>query len=248
MLPIVAFLVLSSLALAGTTDDSIPDAAYLKYGEGFAPYTKTVRVVESTGAEAKSSAVCVSGRYALTAAHVVEDAKTGSVGSNAIDRVFVHQDFESRRVGWFDIAVIRVKGDFGLDYYPRLSGGNEKPGDIVTIAGYGLSGRLSKGHTISDERLRAGTNRIDRFEKTLLICPATRGGSPMPFCIAPGDSGGPLFVGSGPDARLCGIASFTMKVNGPLASREGEEMAATRVAYFKEWVEQIISEKSIDAP
>ena len=36
----IAIVGLSSAALAGTTDDHIPDSAYVEYASGFAPYTK----------------------------------------------------------------------------------------------------------------------------------------------------------------------------------------------------------------
>lgn len=228
--------------VAGTRDDAIPDTAYLKYAEGFAPFTKELRVVEKGGNLAISSAVCIGDRWALTAAHVVENAETATVGGNEVEHIFVHADFEKGKFGWFDIAVLKCRDDFGLAYYPPLSDGSESVGDVVSIAGYGVTGRLSAGHDTLDGRLRAGTNRIERFEKTLLICPAKRGGSPLPYCIAPGDSGGPVFVGAGREARLCGIASFTMKDKGPLKSREGEEMGATRVSYFREWIERCRNE------
>jgi secreted trypsin-like serine protease len=50
--------------------------------------------------------------------------------------------------------------------------------------------------------------------------------------IAPGDSGGPLFIGR----ELAGINSFTMADRGPLNSREGEETGHTRVSLYLEWI------------
>lgn len=248
MRQILLAIVLSSSTMAGTIDDSIPDTSYLAYANGFSPYTKQIRVTERDGKAAISTAVCISKRWALTAAHVVQDADSGTVGEHEADRFVTHDEFRAGKFGWFDIALVRIRDDFGLDYYPPLSEGHERPGDVVSIAGYGLTGKLSTGHERCDGKLRAGTNRIDRFEKTLLVCPASRGGSPLPYCIAPGDSGGPIFVGSGPDARLAGIASFTMRDKGPLLSREGEEMGATRVAYFRDWINEVISEKTVDEP
>lgn len=237
---IILAVVLASSAIAGTTDDSIPDENYLRYAEGFEKFTRPIRVIEKDGRLATSTAVAIADRFALTAAHVVENAGTATVGGKEVARIAIHEEFEPGKFGWYDLAVVQMKDGFGLDFYPALSDGREQPGDVISIAGYGVTGRLSTGHNRMDGKLRAGTNTIDRFEKTLLVCPAARGGSPLPMCIAPGDSGGPIFVGSGVDARLCGISSFTMKDKGPLLSKEGEEMGATRIAYFREWIEKIV--------
>lgn len=230
-------------AAAGTTDDAIPDSVYLRYAEGFAPFTKELRVVEKSGKVVVSTAVCIAPQWALTAAHAVNDTNIASVGANVVADVFVPDDFAGNEGGWFDIAVLKCHDDFGLDYYPPLSDGDEAEGDVVTMAGYGLTGRLSAGCREGEDcRLRAGTNSIGRFDKTLIVCPARRGHTPLPFCIAPGDSGGPVFVGAGREARLCGIAVFVMNTNGRKAvSREGDEMAATRVAYFKGWIEECMT-------
>lgn len=238
--PVIRSLVILAVAapaLAGTTDDSIPDARYVQYAAGFRPYTRRIDVVETSGRLAVSTSVCIAPRWSLTAAHVVADAATANIEGNPVETIFVHQEFDADRVGWNDIALLRLRDDFHLDYYPPLSTGQETEGDVVSMAGYGITGRLSTGYSKSDGLLRAGTNRIARFERSLLVCPAARGGSPLPFCIAPGDSGGPVFVGAGDGAALCGIASFTMKDTGPLRSREGEEMGATRVSLFADWIE-----------
>lgn len=238
MKPTAIIVILASAALAGTTADGIPDSAYLDYAKGFAPYTKRIEVVMVDGRLAVSTAVCIDDRWALTAAHVVEDTVTASVGGNPVRIVFSHPDFESGKFGWFDIALLYCQDDFSLAYYPPIATGDEDVGGIVSIAGYGVTGRLSSGYDRLDGRLRAGTARIDRFEKTLIVCPA-KSASPLPLCISPGDSGGPWFYGAGREARLVGISSFTMKDKGPLRSRAGEEQGATRVAYFREWIERV---------
>jgi hypothetical protein len=229
---------LASPALAGTTQDGIPDSRYLAYAEGFRAYTLLVSVVEPSGRPSYSTSVVIGDRWALTAAHVVHDAAAASVGDNRVTTVFVHPDFVPGEFGWFDIAMVRCEEDFGLAYYPPIATGEEKEGDVVTIAGYGITGRLSSGYDRLDNKLRAGTARIKRFERTILVSDAATP-TAMPLCISPGDSGGPWFSGSGPSARLIGISSFTMKDKGPLRSRVGEEQGATRVAYFREWIERV---------
>lgn len=231
-------------AIAGTTDDAIPDSAYTAYGASYAPYVRRVEVVDTTGRLAVGSGCVIGDRWVLTAAHVVEDAVTVSVAGNPAVTVWVHPAWSDDVVGLYDAAVIYCSGDFGLDYYPPLSAGGEKPGDVVSIAGYGVTGRISSGYTRSDGLLRAGTQTIERFERTLIVCSIGRGSSSMEYGIAPGDSGGPLFVGAGSEARVAGINSFTMRAGkGPLRSREGEESAHTRVSLVLGWIRDLRRQK-----
>jgi secreted trypsin-like serine protease len=235
-----AFIASFAPALAGTIDDSLPDSVYLAYGQQFAPYTRRVEVVGVDGKLAIGSGCVIGDRWVLTAAHVVDNAVTISVSGNPVVTYWQHQDWESDRVGYNDIAALYCKADFGLDYYPPLATSGDTVGATVTLAGYGVTGRMAGGYTRSDGLLRAGTNTIADLERTLIVCGINSGSSPREYGIAPGDSGGPLFVGAGSEARLAGIHSFTMRAGtGPLRSRNGEESAHTRVSLFVRWIDRV---------
>lgn len=243
MKPPAIIIVMALEAAAGTTDDAIPDSAYLKYGQEFAKYTRKVEVVEPSGKLAVGSAALIGPRLALTAAHVVDKAATASVAGNPVRTIFVHPRFEDSDVGHYDIAVLYCAADFGLDGYPRYASqhaNRESVGDVVTLAGYGATGRMSTGCDHSDGLLRAGTQTISRFERTVIVCRIERGSSPMEFGIAPGDSGGPLYVGAGAAAVLAGIHSFVMHERGPVRSREGNETAHTRVSMVSPWIDEVL--------
>lgn len=236
----IAIVGLSSAALAGTTDDAIPDSAYVDYAAGFAPYTKRIAVTGTDGRVAYATSTLIDDHWALTAGHVVHGADCAVIdGEHEAVEIIVHPEFDGERLGWNDLAVIRVEKPFGLAYYPPLATEQDaQPGETVTLAGYGLHGKMSSGYTDSDGRLRAGTNRVARHERTVIVCTAG-GKSPLEFCIAPGDSGGPMFS-AGRNGRLVGIASFTMADKGPLRSRRGEEMGHTRVGLFAEWIRRVM--------
>jgi hypothetical protein len=239
MKSIAIAIVAASSALAGTTDERIPDATYLTYGEGFRRFAQPLRVVEASGKHANSTAAVIGPHWALTAAHAVQDVATATVGTNRVETIWTHREFVNGEFGWHDIAVLRCADDFGLRYYPPLATGDEAEGDVVSIAGYGITGRLSRGYDKVDGKLRAGTARILRFERTIIVSDA-RTATPLPLCISPGDSGGPWFVGAGREARLVGISSFTMRDKGPLRSQAGEEQGATRVSHFREWIAEVM--------
>ena len=231
----------ATAALAGTTDDRIADSHYLDYAKGFAPYTALVTGVDaSDGRPFAATGVAISDRYVVTAAHVASEAITCAVKANAkalrITRIFVHHEWKPDRLGLNDIALLKTAEPIGLAWYPPLSDGGERPGDVCQIAGFGITGRISKGYTALDGKLRAGTNSIARMQGGSIVCLIAGGSSPLEYGIAPGDSGGPLFVAG----KLAGINSFTMADKGPLRSKAGEETGHTRVSLHREWIASIL--------
>ena len=231
----------ATAALAGTTDDAIPDARYLDYAAGFAPYTAFVTGLEASDRQVYfATGVAIADRWVLTAAHVASEAGTCLVVVNdqciRIETIFVHHEWQPGRMGLNDIALLRTAAPVGLAWYPPLCEGGEEAGDLCQIAGFGITGRISTGYTTADAKLRAGTNTITRLEGGVIVCLISRGSSPLEYGIAPGDSGGPLFVGG----RLAGINSFTMADRGPLKSKSGEESGHTRVSLHREWITGII--------
>jgi len=220
---------------AGTTDDSVPDSAYIAYADGFRPYTARLRGTASDGRQHIATATLIADHWAITAAHVVHEVSGIVVNEHAIDRVVIHPEWNDR-FGEHDIALLHSERSFGLDFYPPLAKTRHNVGQTVSIAGYGVTGRLSGGHGEHDGLLRAGTNTIVRYERHMMICDARRRSSPMEFCIAPGDSGGPLFA----NGELAGINSLTMRDKGPLLSREGEESGHTDVSEYAAWIQEVI--------
>lgn len=226
------------VVLAGTTDDSIDDRKYVEYAKGFATYTARL-TVPCGEKRCEATATLISGHWALTAAHVVGDANSATLTiagkSWEIGRIVKHPEFKDDSMGRNDIALLHSKDSFALDFYPALSDGHEEPGDIVSIAGYGVHGKMSAGHDKHDNALRAGTNHVERFERDMIVCSASPGRSPLEICIAPGDSGGPLFC----RGKLAGVNCITMAPKGPLKSRSGEESGHVRVWLYRDWIDEV---------
>lgn len=237
---LAAFLLGIPAAMAGTTDDAVPDARYVEYAKAFSTYTAQFRGKDADGKLNEATATLISPHWAITAAHVAHGVSgitlTTGKSSRAVDRVVVHPDWDEGTHGWHDLALLHCETPAGIDYYPPLSEGGEKIGEIVSIVGYGLHGKLTAGHSTYDGKLRAGTQTIERFERTVVVCHAQCGTSTLEFCISPGDSGGPLFAGG----KLAGVNSFTMASKGPLKSRQGEETAHTRVSLYREWIKGVV--------
>lgn len=234
---LAAFLLGVPAAVAGTTDDSVPDARYIEYARAFAPYTAKATGIDSERRRNEATATLLGPHWAITAAHVVHGltgvAITSGETRRPVSQVVTHPEWKADEGhGWHDLALLRCDEPLHLDFYPPLSTGEEKVGQVVSIVGYGLHGRMSEGHSTHDGKLRAGTQTIERFERTVIVCHAKCGTSTLEFCIAPGDSGGPLFAAG----KLAGVNSFTMASKGPLKSKAGEETAHTRVSLYRDWI------------
>lgn len=237
----VLCMVLCSRCLAGTIDPSVPDSKYLEYGSKFECVVRVEGICECEVGKKhgfQASGVAISKNWVLTAAHVVKDRLNiririgDSVFPTAL--VLVHEDFVDGRVGYADIALCYCPGDFGLDFYPDLYGAKDEISKIVSISGYGSTGKFSTGFGQSDGRKRAGSNIICRTERDVMICSLSDRRTQLEFLIAPGDSGGGLFIGK----KLAGINSFVIAKDGKPDSDYGDESAHTRVSKFVEWIRE----------
>ena len=231
--------VLALPAAAGTIEDSVPDSRYVEYGRAFSTYTARFKGTAADGRTHSATAVLIAPRWAVTAAHVAEGCdgvtlRYSGDRSQSIGKVVLHPEW-GNKIGYADIALLQADDDFGLDFYPPLSEGGEV-GRVASVAGYGVTGPLSYGHRLADGQLRAGTQVVDRIERNCLICDLTRRGSVLEYGIAPGDSGGPLFV----DGKLAGINSYTASPRSYTRSQYGEESGHTRVAMYREWIRGVI--------
>lgn len=66
-----AFLLGVPAAMAGTTDDGVPDSRYIEYAKAFAPYTAKISGLGSDGRRSEATATLLDPHWAITAAHVV---------------------------------------------------------------------------------------------------------------------------------------------------------------------------------
>jgi hypothetical protein len=229
----------AGVAIAGTRDPGVSDQRYIDYGSQFTCVGK-LECRDSDGRDAVASCVAIDPHWVVTAAHVVAGSTNVTIlvsgKSQAATEIVVRDGFRCDCVGCCDIALARVGEDIGLPFYPGLYGQADEAGKVVAIAGYGMTGTLETGHLINDGQRRAGSNIVDHIgSKGLLICSAGSGvGTELEFLIAPGDSGGGLFIGN----SLAGINSLVMASKRSPQSRYGDESGHVRISQHLEWIRE----------
>jgi len=253
LIRLVRFVVLSlagaQLACAGTRDPNTPDEKYVEFGKQFPGVVslrarcKTPDAPDAKPVYQYGSAVVIRPHWVLTAAHVLTNTAQPTALKDGAEyplaTVFVHEDFHDDVVGYHDVALGYSPKDFALKFYTPLYRGTNELGQAATIAGYGLHGTFLTGATFSDGKKRAGHNKIEAYERGCLLCTPSRAGQgkfPLEFLIAPGDSGGGLFIGN----KLAGINSFLMASDKNPDGTYTDDAAHTRISLYADWVESEI--------
>lgn len=228
---------------AGTRDPSVSDKQHIEYANN-TDYVVKISGIDSEGDRVAASAVLLNPRWIITAAHIVKDGKDFSVQLKnnriKISKIICHKDFKRLNFGFHDIAVCELESNIDLDFYPELYSKKDEVGNQVYICGYGMTGTFATGVKLSDSNKRAGTNMVDRCERSLLICgigsynknPKTK----YEFLICGGDSGGGLFI----DKKLAGINSCVLADDGASDSDYGDESGHTRISLYYDWIRENI--------
>jgi hypothetical protein len=236
------YLILLSIcsnSFSGTIDPNTSDTKHIEYGQKFTYVGKLCGI----GADNKyycASAVAITDRFILTAAHVIKDAKscTVTINDKTINVINIEYpiEFEENNFGYNDIAIGYCEENIGLDFYPDLYENDNEEGKLCSLSGYGLTGTFATGAIKSDDHRRAGSNIIDDIHNDLLICsPSDKDKkTSLEFIIASGDSGGGLFIGN----KLAGINSCVIAIDKKPNSSYTDECGHTRISKFISWIKE----------
>ena len=213
-----------------------------------------------------ASAVMIDSNWALTAAHVVAGATdlSFSLGGATYGAAewFAHDKWDGDLSKGYDIGLIRF--DSAIAGVPAmLYNGQSEFGALATMVGYGMTGTGLTGATTFDGKKRAGENVIDAFLRTpgrdsrVLLTDFDNPGDSsdsswgdsapvgLEYLIAPGDSGGGLFIDDANGTFLAGIHSFGWGIlDGNPDSDYGDASGHTRVSAFTGWIDSILNPSS----
>lgn len=249
---VFAWLILTSACHAGTIDPGVPDQRYIEYGEQHecvVPIYGDCNCGEHDNKPHKlsASAVVIGKRWIVTAAHVVKTATNVRVVVRGKDhpmkRMIVNKRFKEEELGVNDIALGESESDMVLDFYPELYESDDEVGKVASMSGYGVTGNFSTGVSSSDGKKRAGSNVIDRVENHVMVCTVEGPRkTSLEYMIAPGDSGGGMFI----DKKLAGINSFVSADDGKPNSDYGDECCHTRISVFAPWIKAHMEGRDTD--
>lgn len=237
---LLIFMAVSGACHGGTRDPSVPDQRYIDYGskhECVVPIYGDCNCDKDRPHQFSASAVVISPRWILTAAHVVKDKSSVKIRLKedeiSIKKVIANRHFDEDKLALYDIAIGESDRDMVLGFYPELYEDPDEGGKVASICGYGITGTFITGGRVSDGVRRAGSNVVRGINNHVLVCSATdRRKTNLEFMIAHGDSGGGLFI----DQKLAGINSFVSAVDKNPNSSYGDECHHTRVSLFVPWI------------
>lgn len=235
------------LASAGTIDPETPDHKYVEFGKSF-PFVvqiKSIRIENDQKLNQWGSAVIIAPHWIITAAHVVHQTSDSQIVKDdgkvfSLRQVIIHPDFEENNLGEYDLALGYCSSDFDMEFYCGLYQNQDELNQAVTIAGYGFNGTFKTGSVSHDGKKRAGHNRVEGIEKSVLICKPDKSPLkfPLEFIITPGDSGGGLFIGN----QLAGINSYLMAVDKKPNGTYTDEAAHIRISVYASWINTTIKQ------
>ena len=259
----------AGLALAGsgsaaTIRDDQPDSAYLALANSL-EYSAVGSLVNDWGYT--GSGTLIAPDWVLTSAHMFSAAKSATF---TIDGTAYATSQLIANPGWHTGGEFNGS-DLGLAHLSRpvpgvipanLYIGSDEIGQVATFVGFGLTGTGLTGYGTLDNLKRAFQNVVDgNFGNPAVLLASdfdnphsaadNAFGTPTPLplegCVAPGDSGGGVFVTLGDRTYLAGVVSFLAASDGRNNADYGDVSGFGRVSAFTPWISGIVPEPAPSA-
>jgi hypothetical protein len=255
---------LQSVTVWGVTiRDDEPDSAYLALAAS-PDYAAVGTFVNSWGYT--GSGVLIAPDWVLLAAHELEAASSGTftIGgtSYASTQLVINPGWDGNEFDGYDFGLVHLSSSVEAIPPAMLYSGSSESGQIGTYVGYGFTGTGLTGWQTLDNQKRAFQNVIDGdFGNPSVLLgsdfdsPHTTAdnlwGDATPLtlegCVAPGDSGGGVFITIGSQTYLAGVISFVATTSGNANSVYGNLSGFGRVSAVVPWISSTIPEPPASA-
>jgi len=247
---------------AATIRDDQPDRDYLELAASpeYAPVGIFVNSWGYTG-----SATLIAPDWVLTGAHNLIAASAGTFTINGISygstELFLNPSWQNGNpLGGYDFGLVHLSASVNGVAPATLYTGSSEFGQTAAFVGFGFTGTGLTGYRTLDQQKRAFQNIIDGDfgnPSVLLGCdfdnPHSAAdnafGDPTPLrlegSVAPGDSGGGVFLTIAWQTYLAGVISFVAATDGSGNSDYGDVNGFGRVSAFTPWILSTIPEPSV---
>ena len=260
LIALIGAALLHTSTSASTIRHDQPGSGYLNLAAGsdYAPVGKFVNSWGYTG-----NATLIAPDWVLTAAHVLTAASGGVFNLNgnfySSAQMVVHPGWNGNAFNGNDFALVRLNAPVMGVTPASLYTGSSEFGQVGTFVGYGFTGTGLTGYQTLDNQKRAFQNTIDgNFGNPSILLgsdfdnPNTTAdsdfGDPNPLslegCVAPGDSGGGVFLFDGSQSYLAGVISFVAGRDGSANADYGDVSGFGRVSAFAPWIASVVPEPS----
>jgi hypothetical protein len=208
-----------------------------------------------------ASGTLIAPDWVLTAGHVVDHTTALSFsigGKNYTSHQWIaNPNWTGDLMAGYDIGLVHLDSPVaGVTPATRYTGASETA-KVGTAVGYGMTGTGSGGAVKLDNNKRAAQNVIDQirpgspglflsdFDSPRFSNWFNSMGSSRPLnlegLIAPGDSGGGVFIDTPQGTQLAGVNSFVGSWDSSPNSSYGDMSGHTRVSYFNAWINDVMS-------
>lgn len=243
-----------------TIRDDQPDSGYVSLGADAAYASVGLLVVNGA---ITGSGTLIAPDWVLTAAHLLDAATSGTFTINGTaytaSSFFKNPGWDGNASDGADLGLVHLSSSV-LNTPPAfLYTGSAEFGQVGTYVGYGYTGTGLTGWKTLDNQKRAFQNVIDGIPHGSPVLFASDFDNPnaasdnffgdatpllLEGCVAPGDSGGGVFITENSQTYLAGVVSYVGAPDGNANSDYGDVSGWGRVSAFAPWIASTVPEPS----